>query len=101
MSTIFAGTTVSIPLPVTVVSTGAAVDPTAFVVTVQRATAVADTYTYGVTSGTIFVRDGVGLYHLIYTTLAGAATATYTVVATAGLDGNVVVSRRTFQVTAT
>ena len=101
MSTIFAGTTVSIQLPVTVVGTGAAADPTAFVVTVQRSGATADTYTYGVTSGTIFVRDAVGDYHLIYTTLAGAATATYTVVATATLDGNVVVSRRTFQVTAT
>lgn len=98
MSTLFAGATFAIPIPVlsvdvdTLVETPA--DPTTLAVTVTPSGGVAVTYTYGVDAEV--TRQGVGLYRL---TIVGVAPSMKIVVATT-LGTATGVDRTTVVVTA-
>lgn len=99
MTTLYVGSTVSIPLPVlsvhptTLVETAA--DPASLVAVVTCSPAAAVTYTYGVDAEV--VRDGVGLYRLEIDLATAGATV---VVVTTVLNGRTGVDRRTFTVAA-
>lgn len=98
MSTLFAGATFAVPIPVLSIDpdTGVATaaDPTTLVVTVTPSGGVAVTYTYGVDAEV--TRQGVGLYRL--TIVAVAPSMKITVTTTLGTATGV--DRATVVVTA-
>jgi len=95
MTTLFAGATFAVPIPVLSVDpdteVATAADPTTLAVTVTPSGGVAVTYTYGVDAA--ITRQGVGLYRL---TIVAVAPSMKIVVATtlgtaAGVDRTTVV----------